>query len=623
MGCGNRSLALLLLCLLFPVMAYASEPARWTGTEGRLELEGYTHSWVDKQGKATLDDVLAVEEDQWRAESPPAISHGYVDSPYWFRVSITNPTEKHLTPYFEIGYPVLRHIEFYRIRDDAPANKLQLGNERPFDERPLEHRNFVVPLELAPKETLTIYMRVTTGSSMQLPLTLWDPEAFQVYEQSDLLFQGIYYGIAVAMILYHCFVFIALRERAFFYYLGYIIAMPLFLATLGGLAYQFLWPQATWWNNQLMMIFLHFVVIFGSFFTLRFLSISRQSHPIIHGCILATAGAAAILALAALVIPFADIVLPSILVSFIACSLMLIVGVVRLLEGDHAARYYTLAWCFMLFGGIVLALNKLALVPNNVFTQNAVQVGSALGVILLSIAIADRLNKEKQSAMEAQAMALREEQNARLAQAETLKVQEEANTRLEERVRERTEELEAANAKLLEFSATDALTGLWNRGYFEEAFRTYCVEAFRYQQPLALLVMDIDHFKAFNDTYGHLVGDQCLRVVADTMASVVTRSPDLLARYGGEEFVAVLPDTTTEGAQCVAERIRKKMANAPFQVSDERITVTLSIGVTSRIPKSADMSQQLFEEADSALYQAKRADRNQVVVFNPRGSEPG
>ncbi|TDT44375.1 diguanylate cyclase [Halospina denitrificans] len=616
-----RLLAMLWLCLAV-LPAFGAEPAHWRGTEGSLELEGYTYSWVDRGGDASLDEVMGLADDQWRAESPPAISHGYVDHPYWFRIALKNPTEQRLRPYFEIGYPVLRHIEFYRIHDHAPMEKLLLGNERPFEERPLEHRNFIVPLELAPGETLTIYMRVTTGSSMQLPLTLWAPEAFQVYEQSDLLFQGIYYGIAVAMILYHCFVFIALRERAFLYYLGYITAMPLFLATLGGLSYQYLWPQATWWNNQLLMIFLHAVVIFGSFFTVRFLSIGRHSHPIIHGTILTVAGVAALIVLAALVIPFAHIVLPSILLAFIACSLMLTVGVVRLLEGDFAARYYTLAWCFMLFGGIVLALNKLALVPNNVFTQNAVQVGSALGVILLSIAIADRLNKEKQTALEAQQMALREEKNARLAQAETLKIQEEANTKLEERVRERTEELETANAKLREFSTTDSLTGLKTRGYFEEAFMTYCVEAFRYQQSLSLLVMDIDHFKSFNDTYGHLVGDQCLRVVAETMASVVTRSPDLLARYGGEEFVAVLPDTTAEGARCVAERIRKKMASAPFQVSDERITVTLSIGVTSRIPGNADMSQQLFEEADRALYQAKRADRNQVVVFDPEGSEP-
>ena len=293
---------------------------------------------------------------------------------------------------------------------------------------------------------------------------------------------------------------------------------------------------------------------------------------------------------------------------------MLGVGIVRLVEGVETARYYTVAWFAMLAGGIVLALSKFALVPNNVVTQNAVQVGSALGVILLSFAIADRLNKEKKAALEAQKQALREERNARMAQAETLRVQEEANARLEYRVQERTEALEAANAKLLAFSTTDALTGLRNRGYFEEIFPNYCVEAFRYRQPLSLMVLDIDHFKAFNDRYGHLVGDDCLRMVAECIASLVTRPEDIVARYGGEEFVVVLPDTAVEGARCVAERIRQRVAETPFQVSKETIHLTVSIGISGRIPEAAEISQRLFEDADQALYAAKHSGRNQVTV---------
>lgn len=449
---------------------------------------------------------------------------------------------------------------------------------------------------------------------MQMPLTLWEPDAFLVQEQSNLLFQGIYYGIAAAMIFYHIFVYIAVRERAFLYYLGYITAMPLFLATLGGVSYQFLWPGADWWNNQLMMIFLMAVVVFGSLFTIRFLSIETHNHPIMLRILYNLIAAASLIILLALYIPFSVIVLPSIGIAFVACCLMLIAGIMRLIKRDPAARYYTVAWFFMLFGGIILAFNKFALVPNNVFTQNAVQVGSGLGVILLSIAIADRLQKEKQTALDAQKQALREERNARMAQAETLQVQEEANARLEQRVQERTEALEDANRQLLEFSTTDALTGLRNRGYFEEVFQTYCVEAFRYRQSLSVMVLDIDHFKAFNDQYGHLVGDDCLKMVAEAIATVVTRPQDMLARYGGEEFVVILPDTYTEGARSVAERIRERVAQTPFQVSEDTINVTVSIGVSSHVPGSADLSQWLFSEADQALYSAKNAGRNRVIV---------
>lgn len=608
----------LIRLLLFGVLLLAGSAsagtAQWSGSEQSLALEGHTQSWVDTSGEASLDDVRNLAPGAWTQEQPPSISHGYVDEPYWFRTRIHNPTDARLNPYLEIGYPALHHIDLHVLSNSETVQTQTMGNQLPFRERPLEHRNFVTPLELAPGETLTVFMRVETGSSMQVPLTLWEPEAFLVYEQSDLLFQGLYFGIAVAMIFYHIFVYIAVRERAFLYYLGYITAMPLFLATLGGLAYQFLWPGATWWNNQLMMIFLMCVVVFGSLFTIRFLAINTDNHPFLLRTTWNLIAAATLIILAALYVPFSSIVLPSIGVAFVACCLMLGVGIVRLVEGVETARYYTVAWFAMLAGGIVLALSKFALVPNNVVTQNAVQVGSALGVILLSFAIADRLNKEKKAALEAQKQALREERNARMAQAETLRVQEEANARLEYRVQERTEALEAANAKLLAFSTTDALTGLRNRGYFEEIFPNYCVEAFRYRQPLSLMVLDIDHFKAFNDRYGHLVGDDCLRMVAECIASLVTRPEDIVARYGGEEFVVVLPDTAVEGARCVAERIRQRVAETPFQVSKETIHLTVSIGISGRIPEAAEISQRLFEDADQALYAAKHSGRNQVTV---------
>lgn len=610
----------LIRLLLFGVLLLAGSAsagtAQWSGSEQSLALEGHTQSWVDTSGEASLDDVRNLAPGAWTQEQPPSISHGYVDEPYWFRTRIHNPTDARLNPYLEIGYPALHHIDLHVLSNGETVQTQTMGNQLPFRERPLEHRNFVTPLELAPGETLTVFMRVETGSSMQVPLTLWEPEAFLVYEQSDLLFQGLYFGIAVAMIFYHIFVYIAVRERAFLYYLGYITAMPLFLATLGGLAYQFLWPGATWWNNQLMMIFLMCVVVFGSLFTIRFLAINTDNHPFLLRTTWNLIAAATLIILAALYVPFSSIVLPSIGVAFVACCLMLGVGIVRLVEGVETARYYTVAWFAMLAGGIVLALSKFALVPNNVVTQNAVQVGSALGVILLSFAIADRLNKEKKAALEAQKQALREERNARMAQAETLRVQEEANARLEYRVQERTEALEAANAKLLAFSTTDALTGLRNRGYFEEIFPNYCVEAFRYRQPLSLMVLDIDHFKAFNDRYGHLVGDDCLRMVAECIASLVTRPEDIVARYGGEEFVVVLPDTAVEGARCVAERIRQRVAETPFQVSKETIHLTVSIGISGRIPEAAEISQRLFEDADQALYAAKHSGRNQVTVHS-------
>src|SRR5690606_10586279 len=296
----------------------------------------------------------------------------------------------------------------------------------------------------------------------------------------------------------------------------------------------------------------------------------------------------------------------------LCCSAMLAMGIIRWVKGDVAARYYTAAWVFVLSGGIILALSKFTVLPRNLLTENAAQVGSALGVILLSMALADRLNKEKRAAFEAQREVLAQERKVRMAQEETLAIQREANLMLEARVQERTQELERLNHQLLELSATDALTGLKNRRYFEQSFEAAYVRAFRLKSPLSVLILDIDKFKSLNDTHGHTVGDDCLRIIAQVLRESLARSQDLVARYGGEEFVVLLPDTDRAGALCVAGKMRLAVEQTEFMVAEQKLAVTVSIGVATQIPAGPDQQHELFRKADEALYEAKAAGRNRV-----------
>jgi diguanylate cyclase len=303
---------------------------------------------------------------------------------------------------------------------------------------------------------------------------------------------------------------------------------------------------------------------------------------------------------------------PTIYTAVIACFSLLFVSIYRWIQGDVSARYFTIAWTLMLSGGIVLALNKFTVLPQNAITDSVTQIGSALEIILLSIALADRLNQEKRKAFNAQIEALEHEREARHAQDEMLKIQREANVLLEQRVIERTSELEKLNSQLLELSSTDSLTGMKNRGFFDDQFQHYHTTAYRLRQPLSLLIIDIDHFKAFNDNYGHLVGDECLVMVADIIKNIVAKPQDICCRYGGEEFVVLLPDTEHDGAIKVAEKIRAHVAATDFQMAEEQLHVTVSIGVNTEIPTATDNQKAMFDKTDEALYQAKGNGRNRV-----------
>jgi diguanylate cyclase (GGDEF)-like protein len=162
-------------------------------------------------------------------------------------------------------------------------------------------------------------------------------------------------------------------------------------------------------------------------------------------------------------------------------------------------------------------------------------------------------------------------------------------------------------------ASTDALTGVYNRHWMSRAFPRALQRCALNKQPFAVMVVDIDHFKKINDTYGHLVGDLALKAVAKCMAENL-RPHDLLARYGGEEFAVLLTEADLEGAKIVAERLRSKIAAAEIRSNDVSFHVTLSIGITPT--QHDDKLEHLIHEADQALYRAKQNGRNRVEVFH-------
>ncbi|HEX4533565.1 MAG TPA: diguanylate cyclase, partial [Rhizomicrobium sp.] len=166
----------------------------------------------------------------------------------------------------------------------------------------------------------------------------------------------------------------------------------------------------------------------------------------------------------------------------------------------------------------------------------------------------------------------------------------------------------------LEMAITDQLTGLHNRRYMARHLDTLIQGAYTSGKPLAFLIMDIDYFKAVNDTHGHDVGDEVLREFANRVSSNI-RGIDLACRYGGEEFVVVMPDTDPTLAYTVAERLRHSVETNPFVISREpgRIKVTVSIGIAASAGAD-DNAEALLHRADQALYRAKREGRNRVVA---------
>lgn len=191
---------------------------------------------------------------------------------------------------------------------------------------------------------------------------------------------------------------------------------------------------------------------------------------------------------------------------------------------------------------------------------------------------------------------------------------------LEDNIQQRTLELQITlteladkNKQLEQQNTLDALTGIRNRAFFDQKLAAEVKRSRRERSTLALLMIDIDHFKAVNDQYGHLVGDLVIKEVAINLQQELKRSTDHLCRYGGEEFAVILPNTAVEGAMVLAEQIRLCIANLRIQYERLELSVTVSIGCYAAIAEINSTSTDFIQIADTALYQAKNEGRNRVI----------
>lgn len=183
--------------------------------------------------------------------------------------------------------------------------------------------------------------------------------------------------------------------------------------------------------------------------------------------------------------------------------------------------------------------------------------------------------------------------------------------------------LDTANQELKRLSASDGLTGIANRRLFDEYLNREWRRARRSSSTLALMMCDVDHFKLFNDTYGHQAGDDCLRRVAGAIQKSMSRASDIVARYGGEEFVVVLPETQIGGALFVAEKVRHAIRELHLPHSgSSHGRVTLSVGIASLIPGETEGMESLIEAADRALYHAKHNGRDRVCRADQMAAQP-
>jgi diguanylate cyclase len=580
--------------------------------------------FIDESTELKLTDLPEKNNESWLVPSKDTLALGYSTAVVWLDIPLSNSGE-YADWFLEVAYPVLDKVDIY-VQYQERTDIYQLGDLVNFSNRPIQHRNFVIPISLETNASARVLLRVQSGTSLQVPIKLWQHTDFYDQEQVNLLWQGIYFGFILVMTFYNLCLYYYSRETKYIFYSFFFGSFVLFQATISGLSYQFLWPLSPTWNDHALPIFLGFVLFSESIFIRSFLELKQRS-PKVSIFYLVSILLSALLIVLSSMLPYQVSILCLIVLALPINFIALVVGIRQWLNGNKAAQLFTIAWMGTLFGAIILALSKLGVIERNAFNENALQIGTTISVLWLSFALGENIaqqNRERQKAKEdalEYALKISKERQEKLsAQAEAISAQKQANENLELEVKERTKQLqqamkdlEQANSKLKLISNLDELTNLYNRRYFNSRFEAEFKRAQRMERILSVIIIDIDHFKMINDEYGHLVGDACLKSVANVLKKCVTRPQDTVSRFGGEEFTILLPDTSREGVLHVAERILNAVSNEKVNFEGLSLNMTVSIGIVFKMPTRTDQAEDLLEKADMALYKAKHAGRNCIV----------
>ncbi|MFA7292319.1 MAG: 7TM diverse intracellular signaling domain-containing protein [Rhodocyclaceae bacterium] len=601
----------LAICLFVsaPLLA-ASQPLPLYASADQIALAAHVEILEDPDGRLSIDDVRQPEHaTRFRAHpSSGELNLGYSASAWWLRVTLQPTLATSPDWLLEVGFPTLDNVAFF-----APDSSTAVlsGDSVHFEQRPFRHRHFVFPIKLAPGQTQTLHLRVSSAGSLTVPLTLWQPQALHASDQDAYGAHALYYGMLLALGLYNLLLWFSLRDRSYLAYVAFVAAMAVGQLAQGGFGYQYLWPDWLGWEAMAFSSGYAATGFFGALFTRIFLDTAKH-HPHLDRVIVILAAGFALAALAPLLLPYRQSAIATSLLGVSFAAVAVFSALVALRRGDAGARFFLAAWSLLLGGVAIMGLRNMALLPTNFFTANGIQIGSALEMLLLSFALADRihlLRKEKEAAQLRALQAERERIDVLVSSERALEAHVEARTR---ELAETNERLRKSEIRLHDMAHHDPLTGLANRTLLFDRISHAQQRATRRGEGFAVLLIDLDGFKAVNDSLGHDAGDQMLSVIANRLRESI-RAADTVARIGGDEFVVLVEEARDIAAvTMLAEKIVRTLSQ-PTSIADSKVTIGASIGI-ALWPIHGETAQRLLRSADQAMYTAKRSGPGKVLL---------
>ncbi|GAA61003.1 GGDEF domain protein [Pseudoalteromonas sp. BSi20652] len=559
-------------------------------------------------------------QELWHKKLNKPLNLGLEQRPVWLVFKIKNTLNYNTENLLLLNNPLLNDVQVFHLDDSKLLSRTEIGDTYAFNKREIKSESLLVKLINPANSTTTVILRVTNSAGLRVPLTLWQSDAYLAHKGKLNLIYGLLIGFVFSLAV-SCLVLFGFSRKHYFAYTGMIaFTLSLLLAYLCGFGLRYLHPNLP--ALQQVMIPTLIILI-----TLLFLPLQKQVCRPAHSLLLTTQKSVISLLAASLlfiwmlpnylIILFCLITIPIALSFYIATTFLCIRK-----NPSKPNKALALSLVFFLVAMLYFIVTVMGLYPFNRNWLTFVFICFFSCTFCLCYCVMKLFITKRDEHIIMQQTLIAESAAQDTLLKERFVLQEEAQQELESLVDARTfelqvtlRELEEKNRELEQLNTEDALTGAKNRRFFDKKLVMELRRSRREQTPLSIIMLDIDRFKAINDTHGHLAGDQIIKAASKIIKDNLKRPLDEVARYGGEEFVVLLPNTPNQGAYDIAQKIRKKIDNKAITVANTDIKFTISAGVYTAIADDINNPEAFTECADKALYYAKQQGRNQVITF--------
>ncbi|NRA66959.1 MAG: hypothetical protein HRU19_20895 [Pseudobacteriovorax sp.] len=346
----------------------------------------------DKESRFDHDSISS-QLSEFRRSDKASLNFGFTASTYWLfgRLENQNRAGDYLLVF---DYPLLDHVDIFISQNGNLIKEINTGDQLPFDQRGVNHRKLNAVLDLESDQVYDIFIRVKSASSFKMGLTLFHPEVFWESQQTESNLNLLYFGALTVMVIYNAIIFLITRSRSYMYYVLYMGFFVIFQSGIAGYDYQYLWPEAIFFHEKVVPFSVTATLFFLGLFTYQFLDL-KESNPRLGLLVLGMGSLAGINSVASFFLPYKIAVIGAALMGILVSTTCVIPAIVNFRKSIDARLYFLAFSCFLI-GCLAFGLQNFGVLPNNIFTDFGPQIGSAVEVILLSVALANRIRKLQQ-----------------------------------------------------------------------------------------------------------------------------------------------------------------------------------------------------------------------------------